>query len=110
MWWRSRRVGSVRGQSGSVVHHRCESDRRRWHERLTNDGICIETTDRKAGARTMSAYVFSRVKRHSIKASWMCTQRRPRQLSPDARGRCSRFIGSHEDLEGAPTEGTVILE
>jgi len=58
----------------------------------------------------MSAYVFSRVKRHSIKASWMCTQRRPRQLSPDARWRCSRFIGSHEDLEGAPTEGTVILE
>src|SRR5206468_417939 len=56
-------VGSVRGWSGSVVHHRCESDRRRWHESLTNDGICIETTDRKKGAPTMSAYVvFTREK------------------------------------------------
>jgi len=52
-----RRVGGVRRQSGVLVHHRCESDHRRWHEHLTNEGICIETTDRKEGATNDESFV-----------------------------------------------------
>ena len=35
----SRRAGGVRRRAGGVVHHRCKSDRRRRHERLTNDRL-----------------------------------------------------------------------
>ena len=48
-------VAFVAGPESSV-HHRGESDRRWRHERLTNDGICTETTDRTEIA--MSAYLI----------------------------------------------------
>lgn len=30
------------GRSGNVLHHRLESDRRRWYERVTKRRLCIE--------------------------------------------------------------------
>jgi uncharacterized protein (DUF1330 family) len=50
---------------------------------------------------------FSRVKRHSAKFQ----QRYEKEAQTTVAGhevKMLAFYGSHEDLEGAPTEGTVI--
>jgi uncharacterized protein (DUF1330 family) len=67
-------------------------------------------TDRKAGAPTMSAYVvFTREK--TLDAHELATYSKdaPATLAGHE-VKVLALYGSHEDLEGASTEGTVILE
>jgi uncharacterized protein (DUF1330 family) len=70
----------------------------------------MEATDRKAGAQAISAYiVFTREKTSDQAELDVCAKEA--QASVDGHElKALALYRAHEDVEGAPTEGTVIFQ